>query len=221
MKKALLTGANSGIGKALYKKLINNGYTVYRIGKKNSEIEVDLRDTKTLTKEVKRLLESAEIDLLVNCAGVGVFEPCEEISIQKIEELIDVNLQAPILLSSLTLRSLKKTKGTIVNISSIEATRNSKFSALYSATKAGLRSFSLSLFEEVRKSGVKVININPDITKTEFFDDLKFEPSDNPQTYINPEDLAGEILHIIDSAFVTTDITIRPQRFAIKKKSGK
>jgi len=221
MKRALITGANSGIGKALYKKLINNGYTVYRIGKKNSEIEVDLRDTKTLSKEIKKLLQKSEIDLLINCAGVGVFEPHEEISIQKIEELIDVNLQAPILLCNLLLRSLKKTKGTIVNISSIEATRNSKFSALYSATKAGLRSFSLSLFEEVRKSGVKVININPDITKTEFFDNLKFEPSDNPQTYIDPQNLADEILHIINSPFVITDITVRAQKFAIKKKSGK
>ncbi len=218
MKRALLTGANSGIGKALYKKLINNGYNVYRIGRDNSEIEVDLRDTKTLSEEIKKLLKKSEIDLLVNCAGVGVFEPHEEISIRKIEELIDVNLKAPILLCNLTLRSLKKTKGTIINISSIEATRNSKFSALYSATKAGLRSFSLSLFEEARKSGVKVININPDITKTEFFDDLKFEPGNDPQTYINPQDLADEILHIIDSAFVTTDITIRPQRFEIKKR---
>jgi hypothetical protein len=73
-------------------------------------------------------------------------------SIAKIEELIAVNLKAPIILSNLCLRSLKKTKGNIINITSVEATKHSKFSALYTATKSGLRDFSLSLFEELRKS---------------------------------------------------------------------
>jgi len=51
------------------------------------------------------LLKDRDIDLLINCAGVGIFEPHEEISIKDIEELLEVNLKAPILLSNLTLRS--------------------------------------------------------------------------------------------------------------------
>jgi len=82
-----------------------------------------------------------------------------------------------------------------------------------------LRDFSLCLFEEVRKSGVRVTNINPDITKTAFFDELNFEPTDNKENYIKPKDIAKEVLHVINSPFVTTDITIRPQKFNIKKKS--
>ena len=122
------------------------------------------------------------------------------------------------MLTNLCLRSLKKTKGHIINISSIEATKHSRFSALYTATKSGLRDFSLSLFEELRKSEVRVTNINPDLTKTAFFDELNFEPSNRENTHIKPQDIAKTVLHVIKSPFVTTDITLQPQKFEILKK---
>ncbi len=218
MKTALITGSNSGIGKAIKAELEKNSYKVYGVSRKNGEIICDLKDTKTLHVKIKEFLKTTDIDLLVNCAGVGVFAPHEEISFEKINELIDVNLKAPILLTNLCLRSLKKTKGHIVNISSVEATKHSKFSALYTATKSGLRDFSLSLFEELRKSGVRVTNINPDMTKTAFFDELNFEPSNKENTHIQPEDIAKTLLHIIKSPFVVTDITVRPQKLEILKK---
>ncbi len=217
-KTALITGASSGIGKATCDELRQNGYIVFGISKKDGEILCDLQDTTLLKTKIQTLLKTTDIDVLINCAGLGIFKPHEEISMKKIEELIDINLKAPIILTNLCLRSLKKTKGHIVNISSIEATRNSKFSALYSATKSGLRDFSLCLFEELRKSGVRVTNINPDITKTAFFDNLGFEPTDDKQSYLSPKDIAKEIYNIINSPFVITDITLRAQKFAINKK---
>jgi len=218
IKTALVTGSSSGIGKAIYESLKENGFKVYGLSRKNGDIICDLQDSATLEKKVKELLKKSDIDLLINCAGIGVFEPHEELSVKKIEELIAVNLKAPILLCNLCLRSLKRRKGHIINISSVEATKHSRFSALYTATKSGLRDFSLSLFEELRKSGVRVTSINPDITKTAFFDNLKFEPSDEKQSYIKPEEIATEVLNIIQSPFVVTDITIRAQKFAIKKR---
>ena len=213
-----MTGASSGIGKAIKEKLEINRYRVFNIGRRDAQITCDLQESKILEKKVKEFLKTTDIDLLINCAGVGIFQPHEEISLKKVEELIDVNLKAPILLCNLCLRSLKKTEGHIINISSIEATKHSKFSALYTATKSGLRDFSLCLFEELRKSGVRVTNINPDITKTAFFDDLQFEPSNEKQSYIDPDDLATNVLEIINSPFVTTDITIRAQKFIIRKR---
>jgi len=210
-KNAIVTGYNSGIGKAICKSLEDNDYFIIKLVSR-------LNNIVSLEKEIKEILKQYHIDLLVNCAGVGIFKPHEEISISKIKELIDVNLTAPIILSNLLLRTLKKQKGIIVNITSIEATRHSKFSALYSATKSGLRDFGLSLFEEVRKSGVKVISINPDITKTNFFDDLQFEPSSKDDTYLLPETIAKTVIQILNIDGVVTDITIQPQRFEIKKK---
>ena len=218
MKVALVSGSSSGIGKAISKELANNGYKVVGISRTNGEIICDLQDTKALHVKIQELLKTTQIDILVNCAGIGVFKPHEELSLNKIEELIDVNLKAPIILTNLCLRSLKKTKGHIINISSVEATKHSKFSALYTATKSGLRDFSLSLFEELRRSGVRVTSINPDMTKTAFFDELSFAPSDKEDTHIKPEDIAKTVLHIIESPYVTTDITLRPQRLEIVKK---
>lgn len=211
LKKAIVTGYSSGIGKAICEILEKNSYEIIKLQSR-------LEDINSLEKEVKQILKSNEINLLVNCAGVGVFKPHEEISISKIKELIDVNLTAPIILSNLLLRSLKKTKGHIINISSVEATRHSKFSALYTATKSGLRDFGLALFEELRKADVKVTTINPDLTKTNFFDEFNFEPSENKQAYLLSEDIAKSILDILNFNGVVTDITIRPQRLEIKKK---
>ncbi|NQY94954.1 MAG: SDR family NAD(P)-dependent oxidoreductase [Campylobacteraceae bacterium] len=160
-KKAIVTGYSSGIGREICTHLENNEYEIIKL-------ESRLEDITSLEEEVKNILKNNDIDVLINCAGLGVFVPHEEVSLSKIKELIDINLTAPIILSNLLLRSLKKTQGHIINITSIEATKHSKFSALYTATKSGLRDFGLCLFEEVRKSGVKVTSINPDITQTEF-----------------------------------------------------
>ncbi|MEA2049229.1 MAG: SDR family oxidoreductase [Campylobacterota bacterium] len=208
---AIVTGYSSGIGEAISNKLESNGYKVIKL---NSRLD----DLKSLEVEVKELLKNNDIDLLVNCAGVGIFQPHEEINISKIKELIDVNLTAPIVLSNLLLRSLKKTQGDIINITSIEATKHSKFSALYTATKSGLRDFGLCLFEELRKSGVAITSINPDLTKTNFFDDLQFEPSNKEQTYLLPETIANTVMDILNTNGVITDLTIRAQKFDIKKK---
>jgi len=208
---AIVTGYSSGIGKAICESLEQNGYHIIKI---NSRLE----DIKSLEKEIKDILKQTDINLLINSAGIGLFEPHEELNLQQISNLIDINLKAPIVLTNLLLRSLKKTKGHIINISSIEATKHSKFSALYTATKSGLRDFSLCLFEEIRKSGVKVTSINPDITQTNFFENLKFKPSSKEDTYLLSKDIAQTIIDIIHFNGVVTDITLRPQKFEIQRK---
>jgi len=210
-KKAIVTGYSSGIGKEICQYLLSNDYEVMQLKSR-------LEDVNSLEKEVKNILKEHDIDVLVNCAGLGIFVPHEEISIVKIKELIDINLTAPIILSNLLLRSLKKTQGHIINITSIEATKHSKFSALYTATKSGLRDFGLCLFEEVRKSGVKVTSINPDITQTEFFDDLQFKPSSKENTHLLPQSIAKNVIDILNFDGVITDVTLRPQYFGIQKK---
>lgn len=211
MKNAILTGKTGGIGGAIADLLQRQGYTVTAPASRMENLE-------NLEKEVREILNDIELHLLVNCAGFGMFRPHEEISPGDICRMIEVNLTAPIVLSGLCLRSLKQTGGSIINISSIEATRHSRFSALYTATKSGLRDFSLSLFEEVRKSGVRVASINPDITNTGFFDALSFGPSDDPDCYLTPEDVAQAVLAVLESGGTITDLTIRPRKAGVKNK---
>lgn len=212
--RGIVTGSSSGIGRAIKKELEKNGFEVISLKSR-------LQNFAKLEAEIKEILRGGEIDFLINSAGVGVFEPLETISIKKIEELITINLTAPIILTKLLLPSLKKTKGTIINITSIEALRASKFSSIYSASKAGLRHFGATLFEEVRRDGVKVCSINPDVSDTEFFQKnrLKFEPIREEEFVINPEEIAKLALTILINKSVISDITIRPQKVGIKKRS--
>ena len=157
---------------------------------------------------------------LINCAGFGIFRPHEEISVPDINRMISVNLAAPVILSKIFLRELKRNSGWIVNITSIEALKHSKFSALYTATKAGLRAFSLSLFEEARRSGVKTVSINPGMTRTGFFDNLNFEPAEGEENALDPYEIASVVLELLDGngSAAVTDITIVPQKTGVKKK---
>ena len=207
----IVTGASSGIGKAICEYL-SKEYKVYKISRRDG---IDITDINSLEK--LEFLKDKNIKILVNCAGIGIFKPHEEIKTKDIQKLIDTNLTAPIVLTKLLLRTLKKNKGYIFNITSIEALRHSKFSALYTATKAGLRSFSMSLFEEVRKD-VKVISINPDITKTNFFDNLNFCHSDERDSYIDPKAIVNIINLALKTDEIIEDITIRPKLVKITKK---
>ena len=211
MQSAVVTGASSGIGKAICEYL-SKEYKIYKISRRDG---IDITDINSLEK--LEFLKDKNIKILVNCAGIGIFKPHEEIKTKDIKKLIDTNLTAPIVLSKLLLRTLKQNKGYIFNITSIEALRHSKFSALYTATKAGLRSFSMSLFEEVRKD-VKVISINPDITKTNFFDELNFCHSDERDSYIEPQSIINIIDLALNTEEIIEDITIRPKLVKIKKK---
>ncbi|MDD2838839.1 MAG: SDR family NAD(P)-dependent oxidoreductase, partial [Sulfuricurvum sp.] len=183
-------------------------------------LSCDLSDQKEIENLRTPLLAINDLALLVNAAGFGRFEPHEELSMKTIQEMISLNLTAPIVLSNLLLRSLKENKGTIINITSIEATRSSKFSALYSATKAGLRAFGQSLFEEVRNHGVGVVTLNPDMTDTPFFDELRFGVGTEHDTRLLSSDIAEAIRNLLSmrKGLSVTELTIRPQRFAITKK---
>lgn len=231
MKIALVTGATSGIGHELTKKLLELNYEVYGLGrdfsKKNiensnfHEIKCDLSKSDELEKTLYKL-KKISFNLIINSAGVGYFGLHEEININKIKNMISVNLQAPLIISQYFLRTLKKNKGIIINVSSITAKKESPLGAVYSATKTGLSQFGRNLFEEVRKYGVKVVNLHPDMTKTDFYKDTFFDCAEDKNSYIEAFDIAKILEFVLeqDDNIVLTDITIRPQKHIIKKKGN-
>lgn len=227
MATAIVTGSSSGIGEAIAQMLLEEGYNVIGLSRRRGGIEherfihlsCDLSDP-TAIESIKTDLLSDDLILLVNAAGFGRFEPHEELNTATITTMVSLNLTAPIILSNMLLRTLKKNQGTIINITSIEATRHSKFSALYTATKAGLRAFGNSLYEEVRSAGIGVLTINPDMTDTPFFDELRFGVSEDENAKLFASDIA-EALHnalsMREGAGIT-EMTIRARKFGICKK---
>lgn len=234
MKVAIVTGASSGIGLAIVKILLKNKYKVYGFARDFSKTEFenlkfikvicDITQTSRLEEKVKYIIGiEKEIVILVNNAGVGYFGPHEEINTKKLHEMIATNLEAPIILTHLLLRSLKNNFGYIINISSITAKKSSPIGCAYSATKAGLSHFSESLFDETRKAGIKVITIHPDMTKTNFYANANFREGDLKESYITGECVANAVDMVLNQreGTVLTDITIRPQKHMITKTSIK
>lgn len=228
MKKAVVTGASSGIGKEICSRLLSLGFEVYGISRNitkecfNSEnftpLQFDLSDEKS-TYELCEIIGNKEINILVNCAGFGRFEPHEELSAKIIIDMVSLNLTAPMLITNSLLRGLKKSNGYLININSIEAIRASKFAGVYSATKAGLKAFGDSLFEETRKSGLSVTNINPDMTQSSFYDELRFSTSDKMEEKLLVSDIGDALEHILTmrKGAVVSEYTIRSLNFGIKK----
>ena len=228
-KVTVITGASSGIGKAICERLLFLGYEVIGISRTISRehfnlpafraMQADLSDKKE-TLKVCESLKKENIFILVNAAGFGRFEPHEELNAETITNMTFLNLTAPMLLANATLRDLKKNSGYLININSIEAIKASKFAAVYSATKAGLKAFSDSLFEETRKSELSITNINPDMTESNFYDELRFQTSDKEDEKLLATDIADVVEHILRmrKGAVVSDYTIRSLKFGIFKK---
>jgi len=230
LKKVVITGASSGIGKAITQRLLNLGYEVLGISRTISKkhfndtlfipLQADLsKEDETIS--TCRALKKENVYILINCAGFGKFEPHEEMNAKTITDMVYLNLTAPMLLTNSLLKDLKNNNGYLININSIEAIRASKFAGVYSATKAGLKAFGDSLFEETRKSGLSVSNINPDMTQSNFYDDLRFDVSTKENERLLGEDIADAIEHILTmrKGAVVNEYTIRSLNFGISKKS--
>lgn len=230
MKAAIVTGASSGIGLEISRTLIKLGYRVYGIGRDFSKNNIkndyfvpiicDVMKTLLLCEKIKEIRKHEKVYILVNNAGVGYFGPHEELSPKKIHEMVATNLEAPLIITQLLLRDLKKNAGFIINISSVTAKKSSTYGCVYGATKAGLTHFSNSLFDEARKYGVKVIAIHPDMTKSDFYRNANFKEGDTPESYITPEEVASTVEMILSQreGMVITDITLKPQKHMIKRR---
>ena len=230
-KTAIVTGASSGIGYAISKTLSTLGYELYGFGRnfKNTDwntmdnahpIVCDILDTDRLCAELKQITAQNQVHVLVNNAGVGYYGLHEELNPDKIKKLVRTNLEAPMILTQQLLRPLKKTAGYIINISSVTAEQSNPHGCAYGATKAGLASFSHSLFDEARKYGVKVVTISPDMTQTNLYRNADFREGDETESYLLPDDVGKAVEWILSQreGVIVTNITLKPQIHRIKRK---
>lgn len=230
MKTVIITGASGGIGQAVSQVFLNRSYQVLGIGRDFSACAVnsphfipiiyDLTNTLGLEALVKTLKSYGDIHCLVNNAGVGYYGLHETLNSRKLHEMVAVNLEAPLILSQLLLRDLKRVQGYIINISSVTALHSSPHGCAYGATKAGLTSFGQSLFDEARKYGLKVVTIHPDMTRSRFYRNADFMEGETEDTFLNPQEVAGAVEMALDAreGLVLREITLQPQKHQLRKK---
>lgn len=184
------------------------------------KIRLNLLDTEALKRTISGINRDEDVFILVNNAGIGCYGLHEQLTTEDIQDMVRTNLEVPMVLSNLLVKTLKKNRGFIINISSHTATQANPHGCAYGATKAALSSFSRSLFEEERKYGLKVVTIEPDMTDTNLYRNSNFGVDEDAMAYLKPEEVAEEVMHVISmrDGCVVTNIAMRPQINRIGRK---
>lgn len=182
-KAALITGASSGIGQATAIEFAKHGYFVFLMGRDKARLEetalqcsagacllsCDLTDPAAVQKRLVEVFENPlyRTEVLVNCAGIFKTHSMEEGSDELWDNMYQANLLAPVRLTRLMIPYFKKhQKGSIVNVASTLGMRPSSNTGAYSALKAAMINWTLSLAQEAGAYGVRVNCVSPGIVDT-------------------------------------------------------
>jgi short-subunit dehydrogenase len=179
VKRVFLTGASSGIGLAIAKLLVAQGYEVWgtsrnleRIPKmpRLHPIRLDLADGSSIEEAFNSTLaEAGCVDVLINNAGAGHFGPAELLPLQTIRSQFQILVFGQIQLMQLALRHMRsRDQGLIINVTSLASRLPVPFMAAYNAAKAALASFTMSIQLEFAHPRVHIVDLQPGDIRTEF-----------------------------------------------------
>ena len=230
---SVVTGASSGIGKAIALRLAALGAIVCMVGRKRETLfavtnrggtssdrfrcyQADLM----LDADVHRLVRDIQeefhyVDILVHSAGAVSMGRFEEASIADFDRQFRVNVRAPYLITQRFLPSLKARKGQIVFVNSSIGLANARANiGQYSATKHALKAIADSLRDEVNSEGIRVLSIFPGRTASPMQEKIhKVEGKEyNPKRLLQPDDIAAVVISALSlpRTAEVTDISVRP-----------
>ena len=238
-KKALVTGASSGIGRAIALALSREGASVALLARREERLAqlsamitgeggiaysfpVDLAKT-DLTQDAVHMAASSldGLDIVINAAGVAKQAKLTDGLIEDWKNMLDINVLALSIVTREALPYLPENGGHIVNISSMSGHRVPGKGGFYAATKFAVRALTEGLRQELRGAGnqTRVSSISPGFVDTELLDDYfsggendqaKYDAIDYP--ILKPEDIANLVIHLLKmpKTAEVTDILVRP-----------
>jgi len=230
---AIVTGASSGIGRAIALMLASEGMTVGLLGRSKSRLQLVADEIKShggqgivftvdLSSEVEIVNFRAHIDelydgvqTLVHSAGAITLNSTESASIEDLDLQYQVNLRAPYQLTQVLLPLIISCHGQIVFINSSAGLMTAKANVgQYAATKHGLRAFADSLRDELNSKGVRVLSVYPGRTASAMQAEIHKDEDRpyHPEQLMQPEDVAAVVqtaLKLPKTAEMT-DVSLRP-----------
>ena len=214
LRTALVTGATSGIGAAVVRRLAASGRAVLAVARREERLRAladetgctclaaDVRDVAALSAEIEQFAP----DIVVNNAGVGHgITGLTGLEPTLIQEAVDINVVAPMQMTALAIPHMQaRGRGHVVNIGSI-AGLHVLTSAVYGGTKAAIHRFSQNLRLELAGSGIRVTEICPGRVTTEFYEAAEGDAerlkvlSRTGITELQPDDIAAAIAYAVDA----------------------
>jgi NAD(P)-dependent dehydrogenase (short-subunit alcohol dehydrogenase family) len=230
-KVAIVTGGTKGIGRAIAEALVSEGVSVCISARSRSEIDETVASLRAFNKgaatgivadvcnysQVKAMFELAGsqlggVDILINNAGIGMFQTVEEMSPEDFRAVLETNLFGVFYCCHEAIPRMKKRGGGyIINLSSLAGVNAHPLMAAYNASKFGLNGFSEAMMQEVRHDGIKVSYIMPGSVNTEFGGD---EPNVDKSWQLQPQDIARVVLDLLrhDDRSLVSRVEIRPSK---------
>jgi len=235
-RTVLVTGASSGIGRAIAQLLLSEGHQVIGVSRDIKKFvtphphfsvcEMDFSQLSTLAAQVKLLEKNfPTLDSAIFAAGYGRFGSLENFSYLQINDLLTVNFTSVAFLTRALLPKLKqKSQANLIFIGSEAALQGKRKGSVYCASKFALRGFSQALRDECSHSTVRVSLINPGMVETPFFDTLDFAPGEAEKQHLHAADVAAAVNYILNSPphSVIDELNLSPlqQVVSFKNKSA-
>lgn len=226
---ALVTGGSAGIGLAISRRLVAAGADVVlvargkaaldaavaELGPKASAMQVDVLDLGAVEALPARIVaEKGRLDVVVNNAGLHRRGPVTQVAAAELGKMVIGNLASPIVLTRAALDHLPA-DGAIVNIASIAGYTPLQDAATYSATKVGLRFFTIALREELADRGVHACVVSPGPVDTGFLAEIdEVSPMVFSQPMSSAEDVADGVMRALDEKIVDLPIPASSGRLA-------
>lgn len=233
-KVIVLTGASSGIGEATAKALSKSPHVLVLLARNEEKLQqiassiecpsvVIPCDVTSVSQVEKAFIIIKEklggVDVLINNAGLGYFDPIDNAKLEEWHRMIDVNVKGVVNCLHFALPLLKESKdGQVINVASVAAHQVFPNSGVYCATKHAVGAISKSLHLELNKE-IKVTTISPGAVNTPFVESTSNEEMiGDLRNYfaegLKPEIVAEQIVHCIEQApnVTISEIIVRPKR---------
>jgi NAD(P)-dependent dehydrogenase (short-subunit alcohol dehydrogenase family) len=217
-RAAIVTGASSGIGLAIAHVLGQEGHDLTVAARRLDKLESAAESLRragheveavagnmAVEADVQRVVQAhrarfGRLDVLVNCAGVGVGAPVAELNTKGIDLQLDVNLRAPVIFyrecaELLRAAGAEHQNALVVNLASISGKSGQPWLSVYSATKAGLIGFTQAMNRELNGEGVKSVALAPGFVDTPMTDFIKGQIK--PEEMIRTQDVAEAVRFLL------------------------